>query len=970
MVKTKETHSKRIRNRLSSQKWPPHLSAIALLSVTFFLFIWGNFWLSAAQADSDKPRKYVDASSDNFPPMNILTKDGQLTGFGPELADAVIKAIDGDITHIHSSIWVEVLEWLKTGKADFIHDTGYTKEREKFLDYSAPIIEMPEVIFVRPDQYDISDIGSLDGKTVACVKKHITHLYLKKFPKINCHEVKTPVEGLYELVSGNVDAFVYPKQIVLYLAQNLRLIDKIKMTGEPLRTLTWSMVVKEGDKELLALLNRGIAKVRKSGEYDRIYDKWWGRKILGGYSKSELQWITGVTSSVLLLFALSVALFFFNRKLSKGKKDLEKQIIERKKAEQAVRESGEKFKQIFDHSFIGKSITLPSGEMQANKAFYRMLGYSKAEFEDIKWQEITHPEDIELSQGIVASIMSGEKEFERFIKRYIHKNGSVLWADVSTTLSRNEEGTPLYLMSSIADITDQKMDQEALRESEDKYRLLVEHQTDLLVKIDREGRFQFASPSYCRMFGKTEEELLGKTFMPLVHPDDHKSTAKEMEKLYHPPHTAYMEQRAMTKEGWKWLAWLDTAVLDENGDLKEIIGLGRDISDKKQSEIEKEKLQSQLQQSQKMESIGTLAGGIAHDFNNILAVILGNAELATDDVPDWNPAAKSLKEIRLASLRAKDMVKQLLAFSRKADGETKPINMTPIIKESMKMLRSAIPTSVAFDQHIPDDACNIMGEATQINQIVMNMVTNAAHAMSKDGGLLEVTLEKVILQEEKPCFDWTLSPGTYVRLKVKDNGDGIEPEIMDRIFEPYFTTKDVGKGTGMGLSVIHGIVKRHDGGIRVDSALGEGTVFEIYFPALERMIEEEKEPDGEIKGGSESILFVDDEESMVDLNRQRLERLGYQVKGTTKPVEALEWFKTNPGQFDVIIADMTMPLMTGDRLTKEILTIRPEMPVIICTGYSERMSAEKAESLGVRKYLEKPIDALNLAAALREVLDE
>jgi len=219
-------------------------------------------------------------------------------------------------------------------------------------------------------------------------------------------------------------------------------------------------------------------------------------------------------------------------------------------------------------------------------------------------------------------------------------------------------------------------------------------------------------------------------------------------------------------------------------------------------------------------------------------------------------------------------------------------------------------------------------------------------------------------------FDWVLSPGKYVRLNVRDTGEGIEPAIIDRIFDPYFTTKEVGKGTGMGLSVVHGIVKRHGGGIRVESELGKGTLFEIYFPALEKAAEEEKEPEGEIKVGSERILFVDDEESMVNLNHQRLERLGYQVKSTTKPLVALEWFRADPGQFDVVITDMTMPRMTGDRLATEVLKIRSHMPVIICTGYSERMSAKKAEALGVSKYIEKPIDLRNLASALREVLDE
>jgi PAS domain S-box-containing protein len=411
-------------------------------------------------------------------------------------------------------------------------------------------------------------------------------------------------------------------------------------------------------------------------------------------------------------------------------------------------------------------------------------------------------------------------------------------------------------------------------------------------------------------------------------------------------------------------------VVNRKGDLEYVVLQHYDLTARERAEEEKAKLESELQQSQKMEAVGTLAGGIAHDFNNILAVILGNAELAADDVPRENPASKSLKAIHQASIRAKDMVRQLLAFSRKSDEETKLLNMTPIIKESMKMLRTAVPSSVEFKQHISDDPCNILGDAAQINQIMMNLVTNASHAMSEEGGLLDVTLEKIILPEEKPCFDWILSPGPHIRLKVRDTGEGISPRIMARIFDPYYTTKEVGKGTGMGLSVVHGIVKSHGGGILVESTLGEGTVFEVYFPALEKTIEKEKEPDGEIKGGSERILFVDDEESMVNLNRQRLERLGYQVKSTTKPLEALEWFKAEPDQFDVVITDMTMPRMTGDRLTKEILAIRPEMLVIICTGYSERMSAKEAEALGARKYIEKPMDTRNLASALREVLDE
>ncbi len=647
-------------------------------------------------------------------------------------------------------------------------------------------------------------------------------------------------------------------------------------------------------------------------------------------------------------------------------------VTDRIEAEKRIRENEEKYKNLVEESFDGIFIQKGPNIIFTNKRLNEMLGYEDGELIGRNHWLLYHPDYQKLTRERAQARMRREEVVHRYEVKLQRKDGTCFYGEINARVitfpSIEESGIQVW----VKDINESKQAEEALRESEEKYRLLVENQTDLLVKVDREGKFQFVSPSYCRLFGKTEDELLSETFMPLVHPDDQESTVKEMKKLYRPPHTAYIEQRAMTKDGWTWLAWLDTAVLDEEGNVTEIIGLGRDITDKKQAEAERERLQSQLQQAQKMESVGTLAGGIAHDFNNILAIILGNAELAIDDIPDFNPASESLKGIHRASIRAKDMVQQLLAFSRKSEEESKPLNMSlsPIIKESMKMLRSAIPTSVEFKQHVSDDPCNILGDPVQINQIMMNLVTNAADAMSEEGGLLEVTLEKMMLQEEKFCFDWVLPPGAYVRLKVRDTGEGMSPEIMARVFDPYYTRKEVGKGTGMGLSVVHGIVKRHGGGIRVESEPGKGTLFEIYFPALEKAAPEEKEPEGEIKGGSERILFVDDEESMVSLNRQRLERLGYVVKSTTKPVEALEWFRANPDQFDVIITDMSMPKMTGDKLAKAILAIRPHMPVIICTGYSERISEKKAAALGARKYIEKPIENRNLASALREVLDE
>ena len=325
--------------------------------------------------------------------------------------------------------------------------------------------------------------------------------------------------------------------------------------------------------------------------------------------------------------------------------------------------------------------------------------------------------------------------------------------------------------------------------------------------------------------------------------------------------------------------------------------LEKEIRDHHRAEKEKMEVEDHLRQAQKIEAIGTLTGGIAHDFNNMLGIIIGNTELALDDVPDWNPASEFLKEIHLASLRAKDVIRQLLSFSRKSRSQRRVMDIAPIIKETMKMLRATIPTSVAFMEDVPDNLRWVLADPAQINQVLMNLCTNAAHAM-EEGGVLQVKLEEVEIKGDNALRYPDLEPGRYVELIVKDTGLGIKAHILDRIFDPYFTTKDVGKGTGLGLSVVHGIVKSHDGHIRLESRPGEGTAFEIFFLALDEMPEQEEKEVDPFPRGRETILFVDDEASMVKLNQQRLERLGYRVIPETDPEKALETFRTNPAQFD------------------------------------------------------------------------
>ncbi|MBU2627662.1 MAG: response regulator, partial [Proteobacteria bacterium] len=361
---------------------------------------------------------------------------------------------------------------------------------------------------------------------------------------------------------------------------------------------------------------------------------------------------------------------------------------------------------------------------------------------------------------------------------------------------------------------------------------------------------------------------------------------------------------------------------------------------------------------------------IAHDFNNILGIIIGNAELAIDDVPKQNPARLSLEEIITASRRAKDVVWQLLSFSRKSERKKEPVVMSAILKESLSLLRSSIPKTIDIQLNLSDTDSQMMADDTQIHQVIINLCTNAAHAMAEQGGRLEVNLEDIEIDLNTLTQYPSLSFGNYIKLSVSDTGHGIDPDIKDRIFDPYFTTKAMGKGTGMGLAVVHGIVKNHGGEIFVKSVPFKGTVFEIIFPAISKEIIIKDKADKLIPKGNERILLVDDEESLVAIGKRMLTRFGYTVETHTNPMEALNQFMQAPDKFDLVITDMTMPEMTGDNLIKEILKIKPGLPVILCTGYSEKITEQSAIQIGAKRYLEKPLNLQELATMVRETLDE
>jgi signal transduction histidine kinase len=401
--------------------------------------------------------------------------------------------------------------------------------------------------------------------------------------------------------------------------------------------------------------------------------------------------------------------------------------------------------------------------------------------------------------------------------------------------------------------------------------------------------------------------------------------------------------------------------------------LRREIGAHQQLDNEKKQLENQLRQAQKMEAIGTLAGGIAHDFNNILAAIMGHTELALMQLEQKEQAQRCLSEVLSASDRAKDLVSQILSFSRQSDSELKPLHIAAIVKEALRLIRSTLPTTIGINRMIESQESIIVGNATQIHQILMNLCTNAAHAMENRDGTLTVELRAMEIGfadlAAKPDIPAGLAPGNYVCLSVADTGHGIPSHLLGRIFDPYFTTKEKDVGTGLGLAVVQGIVQNHGGVIDVSSTEDQGTRFNIYLPRVESAIKDEVKTLRALPRGRENILFVDDDPTLAELGGRLLTTLGYRVVTETVPQRALEMFLDRPQAFDLIITDLIMPGLTGEALAAEILRHSPRTPILVCTGYSERMSEDQLIQIGLKGILYKPIAIHHLAQVIRQVLD-
>ncbi len=517
----------------------------------------------------------------------------------------------------------------------------------------------------------------------------------------------------------------------------------------------------------------------------------------------------------------------------------------------------------------------------------------------------------------------------------------------------------------LEEIAERKLMEEAVRSAEKKYRDIFENSVTGIYQITVEGRFLSLNMSFARMLGyDSPEELLNEeshAWQLYAQPERRSELLRLIEEQ-----GAVQEFQVEFFRKDKSIGWVAVnarAVRNSMGEIVYLEGTASDITDKKL-------LRARLDQAQRMEAIGTLAGGIAHDFNNILTPIIGFSELSLAMVPEEGKLSHNMRQILVSANRAKDLVRQILTFSRKTKQARRPVRVSLILKEALKLLRSTLPSTIEIRQLIYPDVIDsaTMADPTQIHQVLMNLCTNAAHAMGEKAGTLAITLENVDIGQCADIVSPDLAPGPYLRLSVADTGCGMDAAVQRRIFDPYFTTKGPDAGTGLGLAVVYGIVKDLSGAIAIASKPDEGSTFEVYFPKTKTVPALSTEVSEILPTGHGRVLIVDDEKFIVDMVKEMLETLGYETVPRYSSVDALEAFRARPESFDLVITDMTMPHMTGTELAKEIFAIRPNTPIILCTGFSEPLDEKKMKQLGIKELLLKPVSMRDLARAVNKTM--
>ena len=644
-------------------------------------------------------------------------------------------------------------------------------------------------------------------------------------------------------------------------------------------------------------------------------------------------------------------------------------ISQEKATQEALRVSQERLELAQEASNDGLwDWFLPTGKVYFNSQYYTMLGYQPYEFVPSyqTWSDLLHPDEREvIEKKILDHLQTRDDAFEVEF-RMREKSGAWRWIlGKGKVFERDQAGKALRATGTHTDIDNLKKVQSELFQSKEKYWSLLNNIELGISMINPQMQILEANSWMKKWYPRIADSPQSYCYETTNDPPHHKPCSDcPVLRTFQDGlmHESLIERHLDGKKNI--FRVISSPVHDAQDKVVFVIRILEDVTEKRRLEI-------QSRQSQKMESLGTLAGGIAHDFNNILTAIIGFAELADDQAEEESSLKEDLQEILVAGRRAKDLVTQILTFSSTTEQDYQPIDFVPILKESLRLLKSVLPASIEIRNNLYIKSGVVRSDPTQLHQIIVNLCTNSAHAMERDGGVMDISLNTISIVEENKYIYPQIDAGEYLCFSISDCGQGIAPEIQEKIFEPYFTTKEEGKGSGLGLSVVHGLVRMHGGHITVYSEVGKGTTFNVYLPlAKDAARTAKKSKVASPSGGDERILLIDDELPILKMQSQTLEKLGYTVSAFSDGLEALHVFQKEPHAFDLVLTDMTMPKITGDKLLHELKKIRRDIPVILCSGFSARINMTKKVELPVDAFLIKPVERSTMAETIRKILDK
>jgi PAS domain S-box-containing protein len=935
----------------------PALLLIVVFAVASILFI--NNAIGAEHVS-------VKVGSYENHPKIFVDENNKVAGFWPELLEYIAKKEQWKIEYIQGS-WSEGLTRLEQKEIDIMPDVAFTEKRNQLYIFSKePVLMSWSRLYVHKKNTAIHSIQDLNNTKIAALANSVNlegsgglRDILSGF-NIPCTfiELGSYKEVFQAIDDGRVDGGITNRNFGNKNAKNYA----VKNTPIIFQPINIKFAFPRSSSTTLLFAERiNYHMAALIADENSLYYQLLKKYFEAGIAEKRVEvfpgWVKTIIQAISFLFIVLIIVIVTTRFQVQRKT---RKIQEMNKA---LRLSEKKYRLLADKSpDLRYRLDMEGKIVYVSQAVHKLFGYTPEEAIGMAVTDAyVNQEDRE--RFLAALQQNGYvNNFAVQVKR---KDGATWWAAITAQFYTDSDGNPIGIDGVTRDISEQREVELAIRRSDEQWDRTFNSFPDIVTLQDTDLRIIKANQAACTTLDLPIDAIVGHHCYELFHGSEdpcQDCPLLETRKTFAP----YSREMVHQKLGKTFLVSA-APVLNEQGDLEYIAHVAKDITEMKL-------LEGQLLQSQKMEAIGTMAGGIAHDFNNILSAIIGYSEFIQDEVPKESKIGKDIAEVLVAGKRAADLVRQILTFSRQTASEKMAIKPHLIVGEALKMLHSTLPATVVIEEDIDPDCGQIVADPTIIHQIVVNLCTNSLQAMSEQKGILHVGLRRQELTAAETSDRENVSPGSFVVLTVTDSGAGMDQPTIDRIFEPYFTTRELGRGTGLGLAIVHGAVKEYHGFVEVDSRLGKGTVFSVYLPVSEepltREIALEQKVRGEALSGNARIMVVDDERLLVKINEKRLESRGYQVTAVTDSREALELFRNQPDSFDLLVTDQTMPGLTGAELVKAVLAIKPSLPVIMCTGHSDVVSKEEAIALGIRKYVLKPLHGDELLDAVGEVLAE